>query len=342
MCEDGSSWRAEVTTSELKAASRAIFSTMIRQESFLASRRPRVAAMLGLKRIVLHCEDSTFLNLETSNPGQWCLQSLNSSVRELRIAAGRVLPSFMPAKPTPFLGDALLSRNRKNTIALLRSASEGDQPHLVESRIMAWGQLGRVMSDNELNLVLIKLVEYLGSSNNFEAAVAFNELLSLAESRRTTPRRLLEPYWKSLGYMATKDMVHRPQQSRAIAELLQISVNDLLLLIQTHALPWLVLDKRNDVIQKIADARQEPGIWQPLLDNANLAAILSLLMIQEPDNIETFIKSRLEEISPHFRPHSIIDMIQIEPVLIVIELLKAAAEADDERKQSVCPLSLNT
>lgn len=137
-------------------------------------------------------------------------------------------------------------------------------------------------------------------------------------------------------------MVHRPQQSRAIAELLQISVNDLLLLIQTHALPWLVLDKRNDVIQKIADARQEPGIWQPLLDNANLAAILSLLMIQEPDNIETFIKSRLEEISPHFRPHSIIDMIQIEPVLIVIELLKAAAEADDERKQSVCPLSLNT
>lgn len=145
---------------------------MIRQESFLASRRPRVAAMLGLKRIVLHCEDSTFLNLETSNPGQWCLQSLNSSVRELRIAAGRVLPSFMPAKPTPFLGDALLSRNRKNTIALLRSASEGDQPHLVESRIMAWGQLGRVMSDNELNLVLIKLVEYLGSSNNFEAAVA--------------------------------------------------------------------------------------------------------------------------------------------------------------------------
>lgn len=207
---------------------------------------------------------------------------------------------------------------------------------------MAWGQLGRVMSDSELNLILIKLVEYLGSSNNFEAAVAFNELLNLAESRRTTPRRLLEPYWKSLGYMTTKDMVHRPQRSRAIAELLQISVSDLLLLIQTHALPWLVLDKRKDVIQKIADARQETGLWQPLLDNANLAAILSLLMMQEPDNTEEFVKSRLEEISPHFTPHSIIDMIQIEPVLIVIELLKASADADAERKQSVGPGNLTS
>lgn len=319
----------------IKTSIRSTFAELIRQSSFLESRRPRVAAMLALRRIVLHCEDSTVLNLETSTLGQWCLQSLNSSIRELRIAAGRVLVSFMPPKATPYIDDGLLSRNRKNTIALLRSVSDNDQTHLVESRIMVWGQLGRVMPENELNLVLIKLLEYLGSSNSFEAAVAFNELLNLAESRSTTPRRLLEPYWKSLAYMATKDMVHRPQRSRAIAELLQISVNELLLLIQTHALPWLVLDKRTEVIQKFAEARQENMGWQPLMDNANLAAILSLLMIQETDNIETFVRSRLNDVGLHLHDRPIVELLQIEPVLIAIELLKAAGQADGARKQTI-------
>lgn len=296
--------------------------------------------MLGLRRVILHCEDPTYLNLETSTLGQWCLQSLNSSIRELRIAAGRALVTFMPPKSTPYIDDSLLSRNRKNTITLLRSVSDNDQTHLVESRIMVWGQLGRVMPENELNLVLIKLLEYLGSSNSFEAAVAFNELLNLAESRSTTPRRLLEPYWKSLAYMATKDMVHRPQRSRAIAELLQISVNELLLLIQTHALPWLVLDKRTDVIQKFAEARQETMGWQPLMDNANLAAILSLLMIQETENIEVFVRSRLDDVGLHLHDRPIVELLQIEPVLIAIELLKAAGEADGARKQTASRIKM--
>ncbi|KAJ3496050.1 hypothetical protein NLG97_g2953 [Lecanicillium saksenae] len=335
ICAGKAATQRKIQPHAIKTSVRSVFAELIRQSSFMESRRPRVAAMLALRRIILHCEDFTTLNLETSTLGQWCLQSLNSSIRELRIAAGRVLVSFMPPKATSSIDDSLLSRNRKNTITLLRSVSDNDQTHLIESRIMVWGQLGRVMPENELNLVLIKLLEYLGSSNSFEAAVAFNELLNLAESRSTTPRRLLEPYWKSLGYMATKDMVHRPQRSRAIAELLQISVNELLLLIQTHALPWLVLDKRTEVIQKFAEARQETMGWQPLMDNANLAAILSLLMIQETDNIENFVRSRLNDVGLHLHDRPIVELLQIEPVLIAIELLKAAGEADGTRKQTI-------
>ncbi|EGX95160.1 phosphatidylinositol 3- and 4-kinase, putative [Cordyceps militaris CM01] len=274
-------------------------------------------------------EPAYILNaMETLNDG-------SSSIRELRIAAGRVIVVFMPLKETSYIDDSLLSRNRKLTIGLLRQCSDRDPAHFVESRIMVWGQLGRVMPENELNLVLIKLLDYLGSSNSFEAAVAFNELLNLADSRSTTPRRLLEPYWKSLAYMATKDMVRGPQRSRAIAELLQISVNDLLLLIQTHALPWLVLDKRTEVIQKFAEARQDSLGWEPLMDNANMAAILSLLMIQETDDIETFVKSRLNDVGLHLPDRRIVDLLQIEPVLIAIELLKAAGQADGARKETI-------
>ncbi|KAH6604197.1 hypothetical protein Trco_007643 [Trichoderma cornu-damae] len=335
ICDEGSSGLPAISSHNAKGEARQIFSKVIRLVSFSESRRPRIAAMIALRRLILHCEDAAFLNLETSGPGQWCLQSLNSSIRELRISAGRTLALFMPPKPTYYMDEMLLSRNRKNSIALLKSASEADPPLLVETRILAWGQLGRVVTEDELNLILIKLLEYLGSSNNIESSFAFNELLSLAEARRTTPRRLFEPFWKSLAYMATKDIVQRPQRSRAIAELLQISVNELLLLIQSHALPWLVLDKRKDVIQKIAEARQETEIWRPLMDSHNTASVLSLLMLQGSENMEEFVKSSLDEISPHFHALSLADIVQSEPVLTAIELLKAAADSDTSRKRQI-------
>lgn len=53
-------------------------------------RRPRVAAMLALKRLLSHTVMEEHLDLATSAFGQWCLQALHSSTRELRIAAGLV------------------------------------------------------------------------------------------------------------------------------------------------------------------------------------------------------------------------------------------------------------
>ncbi|PHH79154.1 hypothetical protein CDD80_5521 [Ophiocordyceps camponoti-rufipedis] len=329
--------------SSSKSEARLVFCKLIRLPKFLESQRPRVVAMIGLRRLVHHCEDGDFLDLERSGfgdvlipgPGQWCLQSLNSSLRELRVAAGRTLPTFMPQKPTPVLDEDLLHRNRKCSIAVLKKTSDQHQPRLVETRIMAWAQLGRVATEDELNLVLIKLLEYLGSSNGLVSAFAFNELLRLAESRSITPRRLFEPFWKNMAYMATKNMVQRPQQSRAIAELLQISVNELLLLIQSHALPWLVLDRQVDVIQKIAEARKEKEPWRPLMDNSNLAATLALLLVQDADNMESFTLSRLNDVSPHFHSLTLLDLFQADPVSIALELLRFAAGADAARQQVI-------
>lgn len=335
---DGPGPRTQALSSDgkLKKAVCSVFSKMIRLDGFLKSRRPRIVAMIALRRIILHCDDfSEFLNFETSEAAQWCLQSLNSSVRELRISAGRTLAIFLQGSRTKPSSENLLCRNSTNAIAFLRSISENGEPQMIETCVMAWGQLGRVVVDEELNLVLIKLLEYLGSSNTMVSSFAFNELLNLAEALETTPRRLFEPFWRSLAYLATKDMIHRPQRSRAIAELLQISVSDLLLLIQTHALPWLVLDKRVDVIRKFSEARQENDIWRPLMDSSNFAAIVSLLLLQETEDPEEFTKARLDNISPHFHNLSLSYLLQSEPVLIAMELLKAAADGGEERQALV-------
>jgi serine/threonine-protein kinase ATR len=64
------------------------FSNLVKSSSFLDSRRPRVLAMIALKSFTVHFENREFVDLEVSNLGQWCLQSLRSSIRELRVAAG--------------------------------------------------------------------------------------------------------------------------------------------------------------------------------------------------------------------------------------------------------------
>lgn len=70
-----------------------VFSTivsLIKLPKTQKSRRPRVAAMLALKRLLSHTVKEEHLDLTTSAFGQWCLQALHSSIRELRIAAGSV------------------------------------------------------------------------------------------------------------------------------------------------------------------------------------------------------------------------------------------------------------
>ncbi|KXH46337.1 phosphatidylinositol 3 [Colletotrichum simmondsii] len=325
----------DVTTATEKREAQSIFTKLIHLPNFKESKRPRIVAMISARRIINHADIAELIDLETSPLGQWCLQSLHSSIRELRIASGRALPLFLRDNNLESLDPTLIIRNRKNALSLLKAASEKDAAIFHESGILAWGQLGRVVTGDELNLVLHKLLEYLGSINSLIASCAFNEILNLASALNTTPRRLFEPFWRNLAYFAVKDMQARPQICRAIADLLQISVTEFLLLIQTHALPWLVLMKKKEVIQKIAEARGERDIWVPILDPANAGSIIALLLIQDVGNIEKFVMSRLVEVSSHLETFTLVELVQSEVCSVVLELFKAAGEADEARKPRI-------
>jgi serine/threonine-protein kinase ATR len=319
----------------IKKTVQELIADLIQTQAFLESRKPRIITMVILRRLVLHTNDTDFLDLERSIPGQWCLQSLQSSVRELRIAAGKAMALFLKDPIQAGIDKSLAIRNRQNGIAFLKSLSEKTLLHLNESLVMAWARLGHVVTQNELNLVLVKLLEYLGSSNNLVSSFAFNEILNLAVSWKTTARGLFEPFWGSIAFFAVKDMVSRPQITRAIADLLQITVHELLLLIQTHALPWLVLNKKKDVILKIMEARQDKEIFHTLMDGANMSPILSLLLIQDVPDVLQFTKLRLVDISPHFEPLQLSSIILSEHSHVALELLKAAGDSDETRRPRV-------
>jgi serine/threonine-protein kinase ATR len=111
-------------------------------------------------------------------------------------------------------------------------------------------------------------------------------------------------------------------------------VPQLVIHIQRYALPWLVLSKRKEVVQKIAEYRGEKEAWRPCIDNANLSSILALLLMQDipVSQIESFSMSLLRHVSPHFNSSSLADLLRAETVQVILELLKAAGDGDQNRR----------
>ncbi|KAJ4386405.1 serine/threonine-protein kinase M1 [Gnomoniopsis smithogilvyi] len=322
-----------------------VFTKLVTLASFRESQRSRVVAMIALRRVILHSEDPELFDLEKSVLGQWCLQSLQSSVRELRIAAGRAIALFLRRDVGQAVGLRILSSNTANALSFLKGVSDRNEPSINETCLMAWGQVGRVVSDDGLNLVLVKMLELLGHQNPIISAVALNEITNLASHRKTTPRRLLEPFWRSLAYLTVKDMFTRPQTTQMVADLLKTNVTELLLLIQSHALPWLVLHRRKDIIQRFLDARKETlapsqrdseHVWTMLyIDDANLSTILSRLLVQDEPNLEEYVRTVLRDVCQNSQVPSLKELLSTNPVPTTLELLKMSGEADDSMRAIV-------
>ncbi len=160
-------------------------------------------------------------------------------------------------------------------------------------------------------------------------------MMHLAQSRQMSPRQLLEPFWKYLAFSALKDCIVKPKPIRLLAEMMSMSVDDLIMYIHRHAMPWLVLTGKRDVIQRIAEVRGEEESWQPCLDNANLGPILALLLVQEVSDVQEYSMNLLRQISSHFDDLKFIDLLQMEPLITALELLKASGDAEESRKPHV-------
>ncbi|KAI1337113.1 phosphatidyl inositol 3-kinase-like protein [Xylariaceae sp. FL0016] len=312
-----------------------IFISTLQLQTVIESRRLRVTAMIALRQIARHCTISEDLDIEISVAAQWCLKSLHSSVRELRIAAARTLAIFLDSSGRPTASRDVIEKNRGNGLNILRSLSEQNQPHLAETCIMAWSHVAAVVPDEYLNLVLVKLVEYLGHKSVITSAAAFAEIAKLARVKSISPRQLFEPFWRYMAFSAVKDFSTRPKLTQLLAELMDMSVPQLLLYIQRDALPWLILAKRKDVIEQIAHFRNENEPWQPCLDIGNLGRILALLLTQESSDVEQQAMSLLRHISPHFDGFNLVELLQMEPLMTALELLKAAGDADEILKPQV-------
>ncbi|KAJ8069456.1 hypothetical protein OCU04_003110 [Sclerotinia nivalis] len=313
-----------------------ILTSLVNSPAFHDSRRSRVLAMVAVKAFAIHFRDEEFFNLETSAVGQWCLKSLQSSMRELRIAAGRTLPEFLQGPKAP---QDLVLKNKTNVLIILRDLCEKPTLHLQETCVLAWGQLARVLIDDDLNIVLLKLVEYLGHSNLIVSNAAYNEILKLANLNGTVEKpveRLFSPFWDSVAIAAVKYLLVRPQTAQLMADLLEINVPEFLILTQAYTLPWLVLWRDGKTIKKIAQARNEET-WRVCTDKPNVSHIMALLLVQDVRDIESHTMSVLNFVSPDFKERGL-DFeyfLKMDLPGTFLHLLKVAGHADDSKKSRI-------
>ena len=297
--------------------------TLIDEQSFQRSKRQRVLAANLIRRVLAHVEDQQYLQLG-SVFGEWCMRSLQSSIRELRVAAAHALMPFIDEN----LPTDLRTANRVSLIEFLRTLSDRNSLSEQETLVFAWGLVGRKCGEKELNLVLLQLVEYLGHPQALICGVAFSEIASLAEDLNKSVGELFRPFWRSVAISVVKDISSCPQKVQQLSDLLSIDVDGLLLLTQAETIPYLTLTKRKDILERIASARGPNtnirDLWrQP---SKNVAAVVSSLLLHHNSEAEKAILALLCEVDPDFTEIDLSTLVNIDPVLCASEILKATGD----------------
>ncbi|KAJ5622049.1 hypothetical protein N7528_005281 [Penicillium herquei] len=291
---------------------------------------PRIAAMVALRRILMHSPCMEELHLSSSASGEFCLHSLRSSIRELRIATCNSVVAFVRSTLQPDIRRA----NFVIVLEWLKNLSEKNDMPLHEACVLTLCCLAKVSDEEEKNIILLRLLEYLGHPNPYICAVAYNELSKLAQQFTLTPAGLFRPYWRTLSVVVVKNLQSRPYMAEQLCELLGMKVDSFLRLTEVHVLPYLVLTRKRDIICRIGASRDEAeSPFDVCSEKNNLAAILAFLLAQESNNPEGMIMSLLAEIDPAFKGRTLAELVRIEPILIACDLLKSLGEAGEQNKE---------
>ncbi|OQD80500.1 hypothetical protein PENANT_c035G04418 [Penicillium antarcticum] len=291
---------------------------------------PRISAMVALRRILMHAPNSNQMYLSTSASGEFCLHSLRSSIRELRVATGHTVVAFV----RPGLPEDVRRANFVVILEWVKNLSEKDDMPVQEACIMTLCRLATVSEDEEKNIILLRLLEYLAHPNPYVCAVAYNELSKLAQHFSLTPAGLFRPYWRTLSVTVVKNLQSRPHMAEQLCDLLGMKVDGFLRLTEVHVLPYLVLTRKRDIICRIGASRNEgESAFDVCSEKNNLAAILAFLLSQQSDNPEAMIMSLLAEIDPAFKGRSLAELVRIEPILITCDLLKSLGDAGEQKKE---------
>ncbi|KAK5718407.1 serine/threonine-protein kinase M1 [Elasticomyces elasticus] len=291
--------------------------------SVIDNKLSRLGAMLAVRVAVPRIDNKDFLDLHKSRIGQFCVTSLGSSNRELRIAAGQCLPHFLRHG----LPGNLTTTNRHCAMNYLRTLSERDVPSMHETLISAWAQLALACDETELNLVLLRLTDYLGHPNALICAAAYVEIEKLAAARQQNVDDLFEPYWSTISVAIVQDLLTRPQKAQQICDLLGTDINNFLLTTQRFTVPNLVLTKRRDVLQRIAAARGTANVSDLIVQpKINLAATMSLLLTQATNDPEEATLECLDSVGSIFRGQDLKNFIKIDAPMVAFEMLKRTAD----------------
>ena len=202
-----------------------------------------------------------------------------------------------------------------------------------------------------MNLVLLKLVEYLGHTNALLSGLAFDEvsirdcsigsyqtksskIQMISNHSPFSAMKLFAPYWSTVAVTVVQDLQRRPQIAQQLSDLLAVSVAEFLSMTQVYTVPFFVLTKKKDILQRIADASGQ-SIMVLCREHNNLAAILSCILLRTSSDAEGLVMNLLNAVSPEFGNVDCAELLKSEPQATASELLRAAGESDELKRAKV-------
>ncbi|EXJ90418.1 hypothetical protein A1O1_03519 [Capronia coronata CBS 617.96] len=334
ICDEGSD---SANTSEIPVAatSEELLKTLVALvQSISRQSRARVAAMSALRRVLMHTDSASDLKLSQTPAGDWCLQSLKSSSRDLRITATRTLQAYVMRRRS--VDVSLIRENRITALDLLHILWEKAEVAVQETSVMALVQMAQVVGDEELNIILVRLIEYLGHSNPYLSGVVYAEIQHLAVAMHMSVWLLFRPFWRTLGVVLAKSLTNRPNVADQLCDLLGMDMTGLMGHTAEYALPYLVLHKELDTIRRFAEANGSSTTpFDLCTQGKNLIAILSFLLVQPFSDAEQSIISLLSEVSEDFGKNDLASWVALDPIHITCELLKVIGDSGQGKSSRV-------
>lgn len=297
------------------------------------SKDARILLMTAVQSFAYHTDLPEDLNMSSSILGLSCIQALVNPSREIRLAAVNALPPFLLLRSGH--DEAICRDNGILVLKLLQEVLDGDDTRKWETAIKALGMVANSCEDTAVNLVLLRLIECLGSANNLACNLAQLELRNLAQTKSVSIDALFRPFWRTIAVSVAKDLNSCPQKAQQLTDLIGTSVDDFLLGAQEVILPYLIMWRRTDTLQRMATARKS-SIPDMCMDKRNLTAILASLLVQDPDHPEAAIHGFLVQASPEFRKIPVSTLLRLDVVSVACELLKVASEAEEPTRKKAC------
>ncbi len=292
--------------------------------------------LISLKRVFTHCEAPDY---EDSNLiFSWLFNRLQSTTRDVRILASQTIPLLINESDEPDRNVVPGKEYYSDIIfrELLQIDING-KPYLSESTILTWGRLACVLEGERLNVILIKLIDFLGFKHEFQVSLAFHQLEMTAKIRHKTTYQLLSPFMPNISLMVVKQLARKSSIAQRVSDFINVPLSDFLVRTQSFTTPYIVLSGRYQVLKSIAQAANK-SILNLCMDNmeAILGVLLTSADLDNPEaDIEKSASHKLQQISSKFRDPIIVKtLILSSPISYAWEILKNVGTDENNPEKS--------
>lgn len=295
-----------------------IFMLILGSDRFTDYKDLRLATLKALRRALNGIDIITI----GSDLDEWVIKSLQSTNRDIRIAASMIPPLYS---------------DREYIIKAILRLDLINKDYLVETTILAWAQMAKFSEGQDLNILLRELVKIFSYSNDFYVSQSMYHLRSIASHKGVNLWNLFAPFWSTISIYIVKNKNTNPNILTRFCELVAVSKEIFYARTYEYTVPYIILGGDKPLLEEIANALE----WtvEKLILNT-ISKTFAIFLCKKPNQISTVFQ-KLVKILPNFAQVEISQIINPSRIEIAYEILKMHDPNDLEKSDRISRVFAN-